>query len=645
MVNPVFDEIRQSAPGFLKRQAKTLRQTTHGWLHKRRVGFVFGCQRSGTKMLMRVLDEVPETRIFHENHAVAFQDFQLRSDRVIRSLVALNPAPVQVFKPICDSHRADAVLAAHDSSRAVWIYRHFDAVAASALKKWGDHQKILIEAILAGDTATWGWRTDGITTHLRQTLREVTGGQVSEAEGALLFWWLRNQFFFSRGLHEDPRVHLTRYSRMVREPATEARAVFDHLGAPYADRYMARVNADSIDRPPLTAADGVRREVRALCEDLLARLDAWQPPPRPAISPVMVLIDTINTGGAERYAITVANRLARQGAAVTLACSGGDQSDRVDPAVDLQIGPLDTVRTDLPRAALWLRRVLQEGGHQAVICNSLATTLIARTALPTRRIPIVNVAHGWPADRFWAVAPPMRTADRVVAVSPDLKKRLVEGGLDEGRCVVVHNGVNCAPLGRREGELRDTARREMGVRGPGDLVVVTVGRLEAQKAHHHIITVADRLRDSHPQLRFALVGGGAREDELRGLIAARDLGNRVLLLGQRRDVPDLLGSADLFLNCSDWEGMPLTTIEAMASGLPVVATHTEGAEQLLTEATGAVVPIADTDGMAEALARFADSPPLRQAAGQAARQRALEHFSHERMVDQLMDVVYSVARM
>ena len=112
---------RAAAPGFLRRQAKHLQQARYGWDHRRQVSFVFGCQRSGTKMVMWVLEKSPATRIYHENHASAFSDFQLRPDPIIRALVQASPAPAQIFKPICDSHRAGELLNQHPGSRALWI--------------------------------------------------------------------------------------------------------------------------------------------------------------------------------------------------------------------------------------------------------------------------------------------------------------------------------------------------------------------------------------------------------------------------------------------------------------------------------------------------------------------------------------------
>ena len=185
-------------------------------------------------------------------------------------------------------------------------------------------------------------------------------------------------------------------------------------------------------------------------------------------------------------------------------------------------------------------------------------------------------------------------------------------------------------------------REELGA-GPDELLVVTLGRLTPQKAHHHVITIAAQLRDRHPQLRYAIVGEGGRMEELAELIRTNKVEDRVRLMGLRSDAPDLLGSADLYLSCSDWEGLPLSTIEAMAAGLPVVATRTEGSGQLFTEDTGLVVPIGDVPAMTEAIARLAQDPALRAQMGAAARVRALAEFSHQRMCAELAGLLARVA--
>ncbi|MCK6503485.1 glycosyltransferase [Myxococcota bacterium] len=642
-----LQDLRRAAPGFWRRQVKTARQARYGWRHDKQITFVFGCQRSGTKMLMRVLDHSPAIRIFHENHASAFQDFQLRADGVLRALVALNPAPAQVFKPICDSHKADLLLDRFDDARGLWIYRHYDDVANSADVKWGDHQRQLADAVAKGELDTWGWRTERLPPEVIADIRRVWRPDLTPSEGALLFWYLRNSFFFTLDLPAHPRVHLVRYEDLVTRPEPSFARVFQVVGAPFDPSLVAGVRSTSVGRRPAPAASP---EIRALCQGLLERLDAvaatqvqaWTPPPpRPLTSPVLVLNNTLGVGGAERYIVTVANWLAAHGSRVVVAAEHGPMVDQLDPAVRFVDVPLARVRADLPRAARQVRRLIEQERPAAIVANSLAVTWVARAAQGRRRVPIVNVAHGWPADRYTRVGPLMRIADAVVAVSPEVKRKLVAGGLDEGRCTVIFNGVDCAPFHPRQGPARDQARAAMGA-GPDDLLVVNLGRLSAQKAHQHVVEIARRLRQELPSLRFAVIGEGERQDELQARIDDQDLADRVRLMGRRMDVAELLGAADLFLSTSDWEGMPLSMIEGMASGLPVVATATEGVAELLDAESGVVVPVGDVAAMASAVADLARDPDRRRHMGQAARDRALARFSHDRMVSELEAVLARV---
>lgn len=634
---------RTSGLGFLQRQAKHVGQARHGWAHPRQVSFVFGCQRSGTKMVMRVLDESGATRIYHENHRTAFRDFQLREDPVLRALVASSPAPAQIFKPICDSQEADEILERFPSARGLWIFRDPDDVANSAVRKWGSHQLELVDAAVRGETERWGWRLARLDEAALADLARVHRQDLSPHEGALLFWWLRNRFVYQLGLDQHPRLRVVRYERLVSEPEAAFPAVFAQVGAPWDPEAVARVRTSSVSRrPPPPAHPDIRALVDGLHERLLATaaVHAEAPPPLP--SPVLMIIDTLGVGGAERYVVSAANWLAEQGARVVVtAAPGGALEGDLDPRVHFEAADIDSVRAGLPRAARHVRRLVTEHEPAVVVAHSLATTLMTRAALPSYAVPVVQVAHGWAEDRFRHVAPMMRAADRVVAVSRDVRDKLLAAGLDEGRCVVVENGVDTRELGRRTGPERTALRAECGA-SEDELLVLVVGRLEAQKAHQHVVSVAQLLRERAPRLRFAVAGAGSREAELRQLVAEAGLDERVRFLGLRRDVPALLGVADLFLNCSDWEGMPLTTIEAMATGLPVVATETEGASRLLTGGAGLVVPVGDAQAIAAALEQLAADPERRGAMGTLARERAEAQYGQDRLMGELVDVMREV---
>ncbi len=628
---------RDAAPNFRARQAKHLRQLARGFVRPQQISFVFGCQRSGTKMLMRILEESPLTHIWHENNALAFDDFELRSDPVLRSLAAGSPAPCQIFKPICDSQRAAAVLDDFPRARGFWIYRHPGDVARSAVRKWGEHQREVVDAIAAGDLEPWGWRTRDLPPEIVEAVRAVHRPDLSDHEGALLFWWIRNSFYFTQGLDRHPRMLLVKYEQLAAEPLAEFDAVFAHAGAAFDPEFVRRVHTGSLRESyePEPSA-----EIRELCEALLVRLDERLAEPRtPAlVSPVMMLIDTLYIGGAERYVVMVSNWMSRAGIDVIVGAKAAQIEGELDPEVHFVDLPLMWVRKRLPLAAGLVARLIHKEKPAAIVCHSLATTLIARAASAGTGIPVVNVAHGWPADRYGRVAPLMRAADKVIAVSPDVREKLIGGGLDPDRCEVVQNGIDFTPFAPRPPEERAALRESLGI-GPEDLLVLNVGRLSEQKAHHHVFAIAEHLQQSHPQLHFAIAGTGQRADELASLLDASGQGDRVQLLGERRDIAELLDAADIFLSCSDWEGMPLTTIEAMVSRLPCVATRTEGTALLLGEDCGTVVDVGDVEALAQGLATLADDPALRKQMGDAAHERARERFSHDRVAREIMGIL------
>jgi glycosyltransferase involved in cell wall biosynthesis len=149
-----------------------------------------------------------------------------------------------------------------------------------------------------------------------------------------------------------------------------------------------------------------------------------------------------------------------------------------------------------------------------------------------------------------------------------------------------------------------------------------------------VVGVAERLKERN--VSFAIVGEGQRAGELEALIREKGLEDRVRLLGLRGDVPELLGSADIYLSTSDWEGMSLTIIEAMGSGLAVVATETEGSKQLLGEDCGVLVPVGDVEAMSRAVVEVLKR---REELGRRAERRARAEFGHERMMRELVGVL------
>jgi glycosyltransferase involved in cell wall biosynthesis len=161
---------------------------------------------------------------------------------------------------------------------------------------------------------------------------------------------------------------------------------------------------------------------------------------------------------------------------------------------------------------------------------------------------------------------------------------------------------------------------------PRATVVTHIGRFAVQKNHALLVEAFAQVRADAP-LYLLLVGGGELENAVREQVAGLGLQGRVRFLGVRADVADILRASDMFVLSSRWEGNPLSVMEAMSAGLPVVSTAVGGVPELVREGvTGLLVPSEDAGALAQAMQALVDDPVRRQAMGEAARRHAVAHF-------------------
>jgi sugar transferase (PEP-CTERM/EpsH1 system associated) len=241
----------------------------------------------------------------------------------------------------------------------------------------------------------------------------------------------------------------------------------------------------------------------------------------------------------------------------------------------------------------------------------------------------ISDPEGRSAKRKWIRRRFAPLVSHFVAVSRDLERWLREDvRVPAAKVSTIRNGVDVsrfAPAGRVE------ARAAMGL-APDAPVICTVGRLDPVKDQAGLVRAFAGLLPAHPEAVLVIAGDGPGRDALTRVIAELGVADRVRLLGECRDVPSVLAAADVFALPSIAEGMSNTLLEAMAAGLPVVATRVGGNPELVEDGvTGQLVPIRDPVALREALAAYLDDPHLRAMHGKASRQRAVECFSLERM--------------
>jgi glycosyltransferase involved in cell wall biosynthesis len=222
--------------------------------------------------------------------------------------------------------------------------------------------------------------------------------------------------------------------------------------------------------------------------------------------------------------------------------------------------------------------------------------------------------------------------DRIIGVGQAVRRALLANeGIPADRVSVIGNGINLAQLGACPG-CRDEVRRELDL-GPNDLVLLHVARLHPIKDHTTALRMLAQMLGRQPNSRLVIAGEGLQREIMQRQIAELGIVQQVRMLGVRSDVPRLLAASDIALLTSLNEGIPLTLIEAMAAGLPVVATNVGGVGEVVEDGvSGFLATAADPAALAGKALRLAIDPELRSRMGQSGRARAHALFSESRML-------------
>jgi glycosyltransferase involved in cell wall biosynthesis len=256
-----------------------------------------------------------------------------------------------------------------------------------------------------------------------------------------------------------------------------------------------------------------------------------------------------------------------------------------------------------------------------------------------RRPPVLFTEHGrWYPDfprrkRIFANRLLLERRDRVVGVGQSVRQALIDNeGFPSHRVQVIYNGVDLAPLADAAPQ-RSLIRSELGV-GNREWLILQVARLDELKDHATAVRTLAHVVARGTKAQLVLVGEGPEESKIRQLVQRYQLEHEVRFLGLRTDIPRLLAAADLFLLTSVSEGIPLTLIEAMAVGLPVVSTRVGGVQEVIDDGkTGLLAPRGDDVGLAEKVLHLINNPPLRRQMGELGRERARVLFSDQQMHD------------
>jgi hypothetical protein len=231
------------------------------------VVFLTGVQRSGTNMVMDILERSPDTKVFHETDRRAFVEFELREDPILRRL-ARSAARCVIFKALCDAHRLTGLMEQFQSSSAIWVYRHFDDVVASHLVSWPKGRNQIDK--LVEDRSAAVWRGRAMTDATWELVKRHYHPDMNLASAQAVFWYYRNQLFFDQKIDGNGRVYLMKYEDIASRPRAEVEQLAHFLGIRTTAAMAAYVSPGAARRKPPQPVDP---PIRMLCEEMMNRLD------------------------------------------------------------------------------------------------------------------------------------------------------------------------------------------------------------------------------------------------------------------------------------------------------------------------------------------------------------------------------------
>jgi glycosyltransferase involved in cell wall biosynthesis len=371
------------------------------------------------------------------------------------------------------------------------------------------------------------------------------------------------------------------------------------------------------------------------------------------ISRVLYLVETLNVGGTETQLVQVALRLHAMSVPVTVGClcAEGPLLEVLQqagiPVVEFRKGKTLLSINGLyqvVRLAIFLRR----GQFRVLHAYDLLANLLGVPAAWLARTSIIISSRRYLADVEWyrpwrnkVICTMYRLSTHVVVNSTSVRDLLVQrDGLPEEKIRILYNGVDVDRFG--------TARRDRqallpAVESRTKLIAVVANMYVPGKGHAYLIAAAAQICREFPEIIFLLIGDGPERSKLEQQVRKAGLQKNFLFVGRRKDVPELLACCDLSVLPSEAEALPNSVLEAMAAGLPVVATRVGGIPEIIQDGeNGLLVPPQNSQALAEAVIRLLEDSDLAQRLATAGQKRMRTQFSFDRLLG-VLEQLYGAA--
>jgi len=231
--------------------------------------FVAGMQRSGTNMLMDVLENSLYTHVFHERDSRAFDDYQMRDAGIIEDLINNSRAKIFVIKALCELQELSGLMGRFAPAKTIWIVRDYNDVVNSMMRSFRNMAKQVHR--IAIERNSNGWLGRGMSDETHEIVKRMAAGGLDDPTASALQWYFRNTLFFEQKFDRNDRVLPVAYERLVSAPEEEFGRIFDFIDIEFSALVVRSVSPSSIRKH---SAPEIHPAVRDLCDGLLHRFQS-----------------------------------------------------------------------------------------------------------------------------------------------------------------------------------------------------------------------------------------------------------------------------------------------------------------------------------------------------------------------------------
>lgn len=367
---------------------------------------------------------------------------------------------------------------------------------------------------------------------------------------------------------------------------------------------------------------------------------------------VLHLISSSGFYGAERVALELAKGLRRRGGRPVIGILVSDPGISRDMVREAESGGVETrvfhcdARFSL-RVMRELRGWIREREIDLVHSHGYKSNFYA-LGTTRRKLPLVATNHNWLKHHWRLVAYSLidkwliRYFDAIIAVSGLIRDEMIAAGIPGDKISVIDNGVDVEDIAR---QVHPSSAGKMTSECGSTKIVGAIGSLKEEKGFRFLLEAAFHVTAGVGDVKFLIVGDGPLREELERMASSRAAEGSIVFTGYRNDVYSLLGTFDLFVLPSLKEGLPMVLLEAMAAGIPVIATRVGAVPRVISDGVnGLLISPGDIDELRKAIERVLGDSSL--AASMATRGLATvqDHYSSESMFSRYHEVYLDVLR-